>query len=212
MFLSLQRFAYRPTYVPCRPYRGGGGRAYRCRPGAVRDRRDATPTASGCPPPDSFLGVRCAACGHHDSKVVDSRQSDDGGAIRRRRQCLACGQRFTTFERPESSGLAVIKRSGAREPFDRAKVVAGIQAAVKSRPVGAGEAEALAAAVEDEMRQLPSGEVTSERVGRAVLEGLRELDVIAAVRFASVYKGFDDLSDFERELTLLTKRTAPKRH
>ena len=106
----------------------------------------------------------------------------------------------------------MIKRSGEREPFDRAKVVAGIQAAVKSRPVGAGEAEALAAAVEDEVRQLPTAEVTSERVGRAVLEGLRELDVIAAVRFASVYKGFDDLSDFERELTLLTKRTAPKRH
>ena len=162
--------------------------------------------------PGSFHSVRCAVCGHDDSKVVDSRQSDDGGAIRRRRQCLACGQRFTTFERPESSGLAVIKRSGHREPFDRAKVVAGIQAAVKSRPVGAGEAEALAVAVEDEMRQLPTGEVTSERVGRAVLEGLRELDVVAAVRFASVYKGFDDLSDFERELTLLTKRTAPKRH
>lgn len=144
--------------------------------------------------------------------MVDSRQSDDGGAIRRRRECLACGQRFTTFERPESQGIAVLKRSGRREAFDRAKVVAGVHAALKSRPVGAGEAEALAAAVEDEMRQLPTGEVTSERVGRAVLEGLRELDVIAAVRFASVYKGFDDLSDFERELTLLTKRTAPKDH
>lgn len=152
------------------------------------------------------------ACGHLDSKVVDSRQSDDGGAIRRRRECLACGHRFTTFERPEAAGLAVLKRSGDREPFDRAKVVAGVQAAVKARPVGAGEVEALALAVEDEMRQLPSGEVTSERVGRAVLEKLRELDVIAAVRFASVYKGFDDLTDFEREVTLLTKRTAPKRH
>ena len=91
-------------------------------------------------------------------------------------------------------------------------MVSGIQAAVKARPVGAGEAEALAIAVEDEMRALPSGDVTSERIGRAVLEGLRELDVIAAVRFASVYKGFDDLADFEDELTLLTKRTAPKRH
>lgn len=144
--------------------------------------------------------------------MVDSRQSDDGGAIRRRRQCLQCGTRFTTFERPESSALTVLKRSGDRESFDRSKVVAGIQAAVKARPVGPGEAEALALAVEDEMRGLPSGEVTSERLGRAVLEGLRELDVIAAVRFASVYKGFDDLADFEHELTLLTKRTAPKRH
>lgn len=156
--------------------------------------------------------MRCAACGHLDSKVVDSRQSDDGGAIRRRRQCLACGARFTTFERPEAAALTVLKRSGEREAFDRAKVVAGIQAAVKARAVGPGEAEALALAVEDEMRGLPSGEVTSERIGRAVLERLRELDVIAAVRFASVYKGFDDLADFERELTLLTKRTAPKRH
>lgn len=157
-------------------------------------------------------GVRCSACGHHDSKVVDSRQSDDGGAIRRRRQCLACGQRFTTFERPEALTLTVVKRSGDRQAFDRAKVVAGVQSATKGRPVGAGEAEALATAVEDEMRQLPSGEVTSEQVGRAVLEHLREVDVIAAVRFASVYKGFDDLADFERELTLLTKRTAPKAH
>lgn len=142
--------------------------------------------------------------------MVDSRQSDDGAAIRRRRQCLECGNRFTTFERPESSPLAVLKRSGHRELFDRAKVVAGIEAAVKARPVGSGEAEALARAVEEEMRGLPTQEVTSERIGRAVLDGLRELDAIAAVRFASVYKGFDDLADFEREVTLLAKRTAPK--
>jgi len=106
----------------------------------------------------------------------------------------------------------VIKRSGDREPFDRAKVIAGLHAAVKARPVAEGEVEALAAAVEDEVRQQPGAEVTSERVGRAVLEHLRELDPVAAVRFASVYKGFDDLSDFQRELTLLTKRTAPKAH
>ena len=141
---------------------------------------------------------------------MDSRQSDDGIAIRRRRECLACSHRFTTFERMEATTLVVVKRSGERQPFERSKVVAGVRAAVKARPVGDGEAEALATAVEDEMRRLPSDEVTSERVGRAVLERLRELDVIAAVRFASVYKGFDDLSDFEEELTLLTKRTAPK--
>jgi transcriptional repressor NrdR len=162
--------------------------------------------------PDRFPSVRCSACGHLDSKVIDSRQSDDGGTIRRRRQCLACGHRFTTFERPETVVLMVIKRSGDREPFDRAKVIAGLNAAVKARPVAEGEVEALAAAVEDEVRQQPGSEVTSERVGRAVLEHLRELDPVAAVRFASVYKGFDDLSDFQRELTLLTKRTAPKAH
>lgn len=151
-------------------------------------------------------------CGHLDSKVVDSRQSDDGGTIRRRRQCLSCGHRFTTFERPEVVELTVLKRSGDREAFEREKVVAGVLAAVKSRPVGEGEVEALATAVEDEMRREPGAQVTSERVGRAVLEHLRELDAVAAVRFASVYKGFDELSDFERELTLLTKRTAPKAH
>jgi len=90
--------------------------------------------------------VRCSACGHLDSKVIDSRQSDDGGTIRRRRQCLACGHRFTTFERPETVVLMVIKRSGDREPFDRAKVIAGLNAAVKARPVAEGEVEALAAA------------------------------------------------------------------
>jgi transcriptional repressor NrdR len=156
--------------------------------------------------------VRCSACGHLDSKVIDSRQSDDGASIRRRRQCLACGHRFTTFERPEAVVLTVVKRSGAREPFDRDKVIAGVNAALKARSIGAGEVEAVAAAVEDEMRQQTGAEVTSERVGRAVLEHLRELDAVAAVRFASVYKGFDELSDFERELTLLTKRTAPKAH
>ena len=155
--------------------------------------------------------VRCPACATDDDKVIDSRAADDAAAVRRRRECLACTHRFTTFERMEASTLVVVKRSGERQPFERSKVVAGVRAAVKARPVGDGEAEALAAAVEDEMRRLPSDEVTSERVGRAVLERLRELDVIAAVRFASVYKGFDDLSDFEHELTLLTKRTAPKR-
>jgi transcriptional repressor NrdR len=145
-----------------------------------------------------------------ESKVVDSRQSDDGATIRRRRECLACRQRFTTFERVEPTTLVVIKRSGVRQPFDRAKVVAGIVAAVKARPVASGEVEALAAAVEDEIRELPGGEVTSERVGRAVLEHLQELDPVAAVRFASVYKGFDDVSEFAAEITLLTKRTAPK--
>ena len=156
--------------------------------------------------------MRCPACGHVDSKVVDSRQSDDGVTIRRRRECLDCRTRFTTFERLEPAALLVVKRSGEREPFDRQKVVAGVQSAVKARQVAAGEVEALASAVEEEVRQAPGGVLTSERVGRAVLERLQELDVVAAIRFASVYKGFDDISDFEREITLLTKDTAPKPH
>jgi transcriptional repressor NrdR len=156
--------------------------------------------------------VRCLACGHLDSKVVDSRQSDDGSTIRRRRECLECRQRFTTFERLEPTNLVVVKRSGAREPFRREKVVAGLRSAMTARQMAAGEVEALAAAVEDELRQSPGAEVTSERVGRAVLERLQEVDAVAAIRFASVYKGFEDVSDFAREITLLSKRTAPKPH
>lgn len=153
--------------------------------------------------------MRCPTCSSLDDKVVDSRQAEDGQSIRRRRQCLACGGRFTTFERVEAAALVVSKRSGVREQFDPAKIVAGVRAAAKGRPLGAAEIEALAIAVEEEIRLESGAEVTSERVGRAVLERLYELDAVAAVRFASVYKGFDDLADFERELTLLPKRTTP---
>jgi transcriptional repressor NrdR len=155
--------------------------------------------------------VRCPACAHDDDKVVDSRQSDDGSSIRRRRECLSCGQRFTTFERLEEVPLTVLKRSGDRVPFDRAKVVEGIVAATKGRPVTRVAIDEVAADLEDELR-LVGPELTSEQVGLAVLERLRDLDQVAYVRFASVYKGFDDPADFQREIRLLTKSTAPKRH
>jgi len=161
--------------------------------------------------------VRCPACGSLDDKVIDSRQSEDGQSIRRRRACLDCQRRFTTFERLEELPLMVVKRSGDREPFDAAKVVAGLRLATKGRPVEPEEMGRLAAEVEDALR-LAGAEVTSEVVGRTVLERLRDLDVVAAVRFASVYKEFDDLADFERELdeltaaSKLTKSTEPKRH
>lgn len=154
--------------------------------------------------------MRCPACGSLDDKVVDSRQAEDGQSIRRRRQCLICSSRFTTFERVEATALVVLKRSGRREQFDPAKITAGVQSAAKARPVGESDIEGLAVVVEEELRLESGTEVTSERVGRAVLERLYEIDAVAAVRFASVYKGFDHPSDFERELTLLTKRTAPK--
>jgi transcriptional repressor NrdR len=154
--------------------------------------------------------VRCPACGSLEDRVVDSRQADDGSSIRRRRECALCERRFTTFERVEVAALLVVKRSGRTEPFDVAKIVAGVQPAIKGRPVGVAEVEALAGALEEELRLGGRSEVTSERVGRAVLEGLYELDAVAALRFASVYKGFNDLADFERELTLLTKHTEPK--
>ena len=160
-------------------------------------------------------GVRCPACGSHEDKVVDSRQADDGSSIRRRRACIDCGRRFTTFERVEETPLMVLKRSGDRQPFDREKVAVGVRLAAKGRPIeadGGAELDALVVAVEDELRLSGLAEVPTEAVGRAVLERLREADPVAAIRFASVYLGFDDLSDFEAEITLLSKRTAPKRH
>ena len=141
--------------------------------------------------------------------MVDSRTADDGAAIRRRRACLTCGRRFTTFERIEETPLIVVKRSGQREPFDRAKLVAGLRAATKNR-VGAEQVHALAGELEDALR-LGGPEVTSQAIGLAVLERLRVLDEVAYLRFASVYKGFEDVGDFEREVGLLTKSTEPKR-
>lgn len=142
--------------------------------------------------------------------MVDSRTTDDGTAIRRRRACLACGKRFTTFERVEEAPLVVVKRSGHREPFDRTKLVAGLRAATKNRGGVAGRVEALAGELEEVLR-LEGPEVTSQAVGLAVLDRLRVLDEVAYLRFASVYKGFEDVGDFEREVGLLTKATEPKR-
>jgi transcriptional repressor NrdR len=155
--------------------------------------------------------VRCPQCSRLDDKVVDSRLADDGGAIRRRRECLGCGRRFTTFERVEEVSLVVVKRSGERVPFDRGKIVAGVAAAAKNRPVPLDAMASLAAEVEEAVR-LQGPEVTTQMLGIAVLERLRILDGVAYLRFASVYKGFEDLTDFEREVGLLAKETAPKVH
>jgi len=154
--------------------------------------------------------MRCPSCASVDDKVVDSRLADDGAAIRRRRECLSCSRRFTTFERVEEVALVVVKRSGHRAPFDRAKIVGGLRAAAKNRPVSDDQLEALAAEVEEALR-LEGPELTSQQVGLAVLERLRALDDVAYLRFASVYKGFEDVGDFEREVGLLTKSTEPKR-
>jgi transcriptional repressor NrdR len=137
--------------------------------------------------------------------------AEDGGSIRRRRQCMACDERFTTFERLEAAVLTVRKRSGDVVPFDRAKVEAGILAASKGRPIDAELAAEFTDAVEDRLRAA-GPEVPSEQIGLAVLDALRDVDEVAYMRFASVYKDFDDAADFQRELTLLTKRTDPKRH
>ncbi len=165
----------------------------------------------GGPVGGSVVAVRCPACASLDDKVVDSRSSDDDTAIRRRRECLGCGRRFTTFERVEEVALVVIKRSGDREPFDREKIVAGLRSAAKNRPITASDLEQVAVDVEDSLR-IDGPDVESEQVGRAVLDALAEVDQVAYLRFASVYKEFEDAGDFERELRLLTKSTAPKHH
>ncbi len=130
-------------------------------------------------------------------------------AIRRRRECVGCGRRYTTFERIEEVPLMVVKRSGVREPFDRTKVILGLRSATKNRPVTEAQLDEVAQEVEDAVRE--SGvEPTTQRVGLAVLERLRLLDEVAYLRFASVYKGFEHPDDFQREMGLLTKTTAPK--
>lgn len=176
------------------------------------DRAPARAAACSTAPRAGRVGsrpVRCPQCSSLDDKVVDSRATEDGGAIRRRRECLNCGHRYTTYERLEEVPFLVVKRSGQREPFDRTKVVAGIAAAAKNRPVAAVEMERRAAEIEEELR-LVGQEVTSEQVGRAVLDRLRGVDEVTYLRFASVYKGFSGALDFEREAGLLTKATEPK--
>jgi transcriptional repressor NrdR len=152
--------------------------------------------------------VRCPYCHESDDKVVDSRMAEDASAIRRRRECIACGRRYTTYERIEDVPLVVRKRSGELEPFDREKLRAGIERAASGRLDGATVAT-LVATLEEELRAA-GAEMGSDRVGLAVLEHLRALDPIAYLRFASVYKGFEDLADFEREVGELQKTTAPK--
>jgi transcriptional repressor NrdR len=150
--------------------------------------------------------MHCPECESDDTKVIDSRPADDGFAIRRRRSCPECGYRFTTFERyvmrAESQVLTVVKRDGSSEVFESVKIVGGVTAAAKGRPVTLHDIEALTVSIEDMVRA-QGGSVTSEQVGQAVLTRLRSLDHVAYQRFASVYKGFDEVDDFVRELALL---------
>lgn len=154
--------------------------------------------------------MRCPYCGVEEDKVVDSRVAEEGRAIRRRRECLGCTRRYTTFERPEEVPLLVVKRNGAEEPFERDKIVAGLISACKNRPVTEAEIDSLAEDVEEAMRADTRRPIPSAEIGREVLERLRNLDEVAYLRFASVYKDFQELDDFERELGLLLKKSPPK--
>ncbi len=145
-------------------------------------------------------GMRCPFCRQADSRVVDSRETADGDAIRRRRSCPECGRRFTTVE---EASLTVVKRSGVTEPFSRAKVISGVRKACQGRPVDEDALALLAQQVEEAIRNGGAAEIASDEVGLAILEPLRELDEVAYLRFASVYRGFDSLADFEAEITAL---------
>jgi len=153
--------------------------------------------------------MRCPWCGHPDDRVVDSRSHDGGSAIRRRRECLHCGRRFTTFERAEQIPLSVVKRGGSKEPFDRVKVAAGVMKAIKNRPVSDQQVDRLVDRAEEKLRR-KGPLVTTQEVGLEVLGQLRRLDDVAYLRFASVYKDFQELTDFERELGLLLQKRVPE--
>ncbi|HBU12547.1 MAG TPA: transcriptional regulator NrdR [Clostridiales bacterium] len=147
--------------------------------------------------------MRCIYCDHTESKVVDSRPVDDLSSIRRRRECLACGKRFTTYEKVESLPVFVIKKDGKRESFDIEKVKRGIIKACEKREVSYDNIESLINEIEREVYSSPKHEVTSHEVGEIVMEGLRKLDEVAYVRFASVYRQFKDINTFREELNRL---------
>jgi transcriptional repressor NrdR len=152
--------------------------------------------------------VRCPWCAHEDDKVVDSRSVERGGAIRRRRECRSCRRRYTTFERVEDLGLTVIKRDGTKEPYVREKLVSGIEKSLANRPVTDEQVSTVAGRVEARLRR-KGPQVTSQDVGLEVLAELKKLDQVAYVRYASVYKDFQEISDFERELGMLLQKRSP---
>jgi transcriptional repressor NrdR len=152
--------------------------------------------------------MRCPWCGHGEDRVVDSRPADGGEAIRRRRECRSCGRRYTTFERIEALGLMVVKRDGTKQPWDRGKVLAGMLKALANRPIEEDRVQALVARIEARLRR-KGPEVTSQQVGLEVLQGLQKIDQIGYLRFASVYKDFQEVGDFERELGLLLPKKEP---
>ena len=141
--------------------------------------------------------MRCPFCGHDDTQVKDSRPSDDNAAIRRRRLCPACGGRFTTFERVQLRELTVIKKAGRREPFDREKLARSIRIALRKRPVDADRIERIVNGIQRRLETEGEQEITSHQIGEAVMEVLKELDQVAYVRFASVYRNFREAKDFQ---------------
>lgn len=147
--------------------------------------------------------MKCPYCGRAKTKVIDSRAAEDGAAIRRRRHCMDCGSRFTTFERRERTGVIVLKRDGTREPYDRDKLSAGLYKACSKREVPAAVIEKAVDGIEGEVMKRLEREIQASELGDMVMERLREIDEVAYMRFASVYKRFDDVREFQAELGTL---------
>ena len=147
--------------------------------------------------------MKCPFCGHPESKVVDSRPADEGASIRRRRECLECHKRFTTYETMESLPLVVIKKDGSRQTFDKAKLLNGMIRACEKRPVAFGTLEKVADEIEQELQNSLEREVRTQRIGELVMERLKKVDEVAYVRFASVYRQFKDINTFMAELNKL---------
>lgn len=151
--------------------------------------------------------MKCPACNYSDSRVLDSRPANDGASIKRRRECPSCGKRFTTYEVVDTVPIAVIKRNGDREFFDKHKLLLGIERACQKRPV---DASAVANAIESELQNSIVTEITSKQLGELVLEHLRELDIVSYIRFASVYREFQDVDSFMAEIKSLGKMSKSK--
>jgi transcriptional repressor NrdR len=147
--------------------------------------------------------MKCPFCGFSDSKVIDSRPADDGTTIRRRRECLDCQKRFTTYEVMERMPLVVIKRDGSRQSFDKVKLINGMLRACEKRPISMAEIDSMADDIEQELRGCLESEVRSDKIGEMVMDRLKNLDEVAYVRFASVYRSFKDINTFMEELTKL---------
>lgn len=150
--------------------------------------------------------MKCPFCSNLDSKVIDSRPTDEGTKIRRRRECTSCGQRFTTYEIVESVPLIVIKKDNSREPFDRDKLFKGIMAACEKRPVSAKKMEEVVSNIESKLQNSLEREVHSTQIGELVMESLKKLDEVAYVRFASVYRHFSDIDTFMEEIVKLKNK------
>ena len=147
--------------------------------------------------------MKCPYCGYSESKVIDSRPADENSSIRRRRECLACGKRFTTYETVESLPMVVVKKDGSRQSFDRQKVLGGMIRACEKRPVPLAELEKIAEEIEQDLQNSMEREVSTETIGEKVMERLRNVDQVAYVRFASVYRQFKDIDTFMTELNKL---------